>query len=48
LRTAFEDGREVVEDAFGRGPDEVDATNAPAEEPQCAPEDDAVGGTVAE
>jgi len=48
LRTAFEEGREVVEDALGLGPDEPDPANAPAEKPQGVTEDDAVGGTVAE
>ena len=48
LRTAFEDGREVVEDALGLGPDEADLANAPAEKPEGVPEDDAVGGTVGE
>ena len=48
LGTAFEEGREVVEDALGLGPDEADPANAPAEKPQGVTEDDAVGGTVAE
>ena len=48
LRTAFKEGREVVEGALGLDPDEADPANAPAEKPQGVTEDDAVGGTVAE
>jgi DNA helicase-2/ATP-dependent DNA helicase PcrA len=53
LRTAFEEGRAVVEDALGLAPDEGDGAPAPDhaspdDKPPGVPEDDAVGGTVAE
>ena len=53
LRTAFEEGRTVVEDALGLAPDEGDGAPAPDhaspdDKPPGVPEDDAVGGAVAE
>ncbi|WP_263788191.1 ATP-dependent helicase [Salinibacter grassmerensis] len=48
LRAAFEDGREVVEDALGRGHDAADAANASDKRPHGAPNDDGEEGTVVE
>jgi hypothetical protein len=53
LRTAFEEGRAVVEDALGLAPDEGECAPAPDhaspdDKPPDVLDDDAVGGTVAE